>query len=73
MTAPQYSESDPRHHTARIKGMLDDLMTHLRGDVGKVGDPRAEALCETTAEVLGGLRTAYDDDERRDEPAWREA
>ncbi len=67
----QYPESDPRHHTAKIKAMLDDLMIHLRGDVGKVSDPRAEALFETTAEVLGGLKKAYDDYERRDEPAWR--
>jgi len=73
MTAPQYSESDPRHHTTKIKGMLDDLMTHLRHDVEKVSDPRAEALFETTAEVLGGLKKAYDDYERRDEPAWRES
>jgi len=71
MTMQPYPETDPRHHTAKIKGLLDDLMTHLRDDVIKVGDPRAEALFETTAEVLGGLKKAYDDYERRDEPAWR--
>jgi hypothetical protein len=28
-------------------------------------------LFETTAEVLGGLRKAYDDFERKNEGAWR--
>ncbi len=70
MTMSPYPETDPRHHTTTIKGMLDDLITHVRGDVTNVSDPRAEALFETTAEVLGGLKKAYDDYERRDEPAW---
>jgi hypothetical protein len=36
MAGTQYPESDPRHHTANIRGMLEDLMTHLREDVEKV-------------------------------------
>ena len=39
----QYSESDPRHHTARIKQMLTDLINHAREDVSKVNDPKAPA------------------------------
>ena len=64
--------SDPRHHTIRIRGMLDDVRDHLREDVGKVEDPRAEALFEATAEVLGGLITAYEHYERGTEEAWRD-
>ncbi len=69
----QFSEDDPRHHTARIKGMLTELIDHAREDVGKVKDPKAQALFETTAEVLLGVRKAYEDFERQEEPAWRKA
>jgi hypothetical protein len=69
--AQQYPESDARHHTAKVKQMLDDAMQHARADTTKVKDPRAQALLETTAEVLGGLRKAYDDFERQNEPAWQ--
>jgi hypothetical protein len=52
--------------------MLSDVREHLRQDVSKVEDPRAEALFETTAEVLGGLITAYEHYERGAEAAWRD-
>ena len=66
------AESDPRHHTIKIRGMLSDVRDHLRQDVRKVEDPRAEALFETTAEVLGGLITAYEHYEHGAEEAWRD-
>jgi hypothetical protein len=68
---PQYQESDPRYHTEKIKRMLDDVSQHARDDVKKVQDARAKALFETTAEVLTGLRSAYDHYEQGTEPAWR--
>jgi hypothetical protein len=67
----QRPESDPRHHTANIKAMLTDTMNHAREDVKKIDDPKAEALFETTAEVLQGLITAYEHYEQRAEEAWR--
>ena len=67
----EYAESDPRHHTGNIRDMLEDLIQHLREDVTKVDDPRAEALFETTAEVLGGLVTAYEHFDGKAEEAWR--
>lgn len=69
----QYSESDPRHHAAKLKDMLTAVVDHARQDVGKVNDPKAQVLFETTAEVLLGLRKAYEDFERGSEPAWRKA
>ncbi len=65
-----YSENDPRHHTARIKDMLSQVSQHTREDVSKIDDPRAQALFETTAEVLDGLLKAYADYENKAEPAW---
>ncbi len=65
-----YSENDPRHHTAKIKEMLNQVSQHTREDVQKVDDPRAQALFETTAEVVDGLLKAYEDYENKAEPAW---
>lgn len=71
MSTGNRSESDPRYHTERIRGMLRDVMDHARADVSKVDDPRAQALFEATAEVLGGLMKAYEHFEQRSEEAWR--
>jgi hypothetical protein len=70
MSAHQLSESDPRHHTANIKVMLNDLNNHLKEDIGKVDDPQARALFETTREVVNGLSKAFTDYEQN-KPAWR--
>lgn len=53
--------------------MLNDVIDHVREDVSKVADPKAQALFETTAEVRGGLRKAYEDFEQGKETAWRRA
>ncbi len=66
-----YPESDPRHHTANVKRMLNDVIAHLHSDINKVSDPKAQALFETTAEVLGGLTKAYDHFENQSETAWQ--
>jgi hypothetical protein len=68
----QFSESDPRHHTIKIKDMLEASIQHMREDVEKVSDVRAKALFETSAEVLTGLVKAYEDFEKRDEAAWKQ-
>jgi hypothetical protein len=59
-TNKNYPENDPRHHTQKIKGMLGEAAGHCREDVSKISEPKAQALFETTAEVLKGLMTAYD-------------
>jgi len=72
MTAIQTDRSsDPRQHTANIKRMLNEVVHHVREDVDRVDDPKAQALFETTAEVLRGLITAYEHYEGRTESAWR--
>jgi hypothetical protein len=64
-------ENDPRYHSKHIRRMLDDVSQHVREDVTKVSDPKAQALFETTAEVLDGLNKAYRDFESRNELAWK--
>jgi hypothetical protein len=69
----QYSENDPRHHTLKLKQMLNDTAAHAREDVSKISDPKAQALFETTAEVLMGLVKAFNDFEEKHETAWKTA
>ena len=68
---PAYPETHPLHHTGNIKRMLTEVIDHLHEDVDKVSDPKAQALMETSAEVLGGLVKAFDDFERKNERAWQ--
>ena len=65
------SENNPIHPTQKIKAQMRQLIEHLREDVGKVAEPKSQALFETSAEVLTGLVKAFDDYEKRSEEAWR--
>jgi hypothetical protein len=65
------SKNNPIHHTQKIKARMGQLIEHLREDVGKVTEPKAQALFETSAEVLTGLVKAFNDYEKRSEAAWR--
>jgi hypothetical protein len=65
------SKTNPIHHTQKIKARMRQLIEHLREDVGKVTEPKAQALFETSAEVLTGLVKAFDDYARKSEVAWR--
>lgn len=72
MTDPNtLPQSDPIRHTTKMRAAFGDLAEHLRADVGKFDDPRAQALFETAAEVLLGLRKAMADYEAGTEAAWR--
>ena len=64
---------DPKIHSANLRHMLNDVIERAREDISKVEDASARALFETTAEVLIGLRTAYEHFEQKSEAAWRKA
>ncbi len=68
----RFAEDDPRHHTIRIRDMLSEVRDHLREAIGKINEPRAEALFETSAETLDGLITAFEGYKRGQEEAWRD-
>jgi hypothetical protein len=65
------SERDPRHHTQMMQHRLQEMMDHLRQDIGKFDEPQLKAMFETAAEVLGGLKKAFSDYEQKNETAWR--
>jgi hypothetical protein len=62
---------DPKVHTAHVRQAMRDLIEHLRQDIGKVDEPRAQALFEASAEVLQGLIKTYDDYDAGKEAAFR--
>jgi hypothetical protein len=65
------TQSDPRHHTQKMKARLQEDIAHLREDIRKVDEPQLKAMFETAAEVLTGLAKAFDDYEHKNEAAWR--
>ena len=62
---------NPSDHVQNLARRLHELKDHCRDDVRKVNDPKAQALFETTAEVLGGLEKAMNDFREKNEPAWK--
>ncbi len=67
-----YTDKHPRFHTQRLKDRMEELIAHLKQSVDAVNEPRAEALFETSAEVIGGLLTAFEHYEAANEAAWQE-
>jgi hypothetical protein len=61
---------NPRQRAAELAGRMRDLQSELRVGSRQAGDPKAQALFETLAEVLGGTMQALDDYRDRREPAW---
>jgi hypothetical protein len=66
------NNGDVSKHTTHISNKLDELIDHLREDIQKVEDPKAQALFETAAEVLAGLKKAFKDYEEKSEKTWQE-
>ena len=42
--ATKLRDDDPRHHTHHVTTKLKELVDHLREDIGKVQDPKAQAI-----------------------------
>jgi hypothetical protein len=62
---------DPCFHVTNVRRELGELVQHLRDDVRQFEEPKAQALFETSAEVLLGLDKAFADYERNVEPGMR--
>jgi hypothetical protein len=71
MSTETVNSSDPEVHSRNIQQMLDELITHTRQDLDRVVEPRFQALLETTAEVLTGLKTAFRHYSEGKEKAWK--
>ena len=53
------NSADPRIHCGHIEQQLDELIQHAQADVQRVTEPRFQALLGATADVLTGLKSAY--------------
>ena len=65
------ASKDSRAHTANVRKQFRELIDHLRGDINKIDDSKAQALFETPAEAMSGLDTAVKDYEEKREDAWK--
>ena len=65
------ASKDPRAHTANVRKEFRELIEHLRGDINKIDEPKAQALFETAAEVISGLDMAFKHYEEKSEGAWK--
>ena len=63
------ASKDPRAHTANVRKEFRGLVEHLRDDINKIDEPKAQALFETAAEVISGLDTAFKHYEEKSERA----
>ncbi len=59
------ASKDPRAHTANVRKEFRELIEHLRGDIRKIDEPKAQALFETAAEVISGLDTVLNITKKR--------
>lgn len=63
---------DPCHRAAEFQRKLAGLAQQLRDSGGETGEPKAQALFETAAEVLSGLGAAFAHYARQSERAMME-
>jgi hypothetical protein len=61
----------PQQHAAHIASLLHQAQQECRADLARVNDSKAQALFETTAEVIGGLCKALSDYQQGSEAVWR--
>jgi len=71
MKSTDETSTDPAVHSEHIQQELTELIDHMREDINRVSEPRFQALLETSAEVLGGLRLAYLHYDQNAEKAWQ--
>jgi hypothetical protein len=58
--AKQLPEDDPRHRIADLREMLTQVIDQAEKHVEEVFDLKVKALFQTTAEVLCGIRKAFE-------------
>jgi len=60
-------DGGPLRETAGARDLMKELITQLREGMRRVHDPRAQAMLETSAEVVRGLIKAFDEYEKKSE------
>ena len=60
-----------RADTSTVRKAAEDLIVTLRRQIEQTTEPRAQALFETSAEVLKGIVTAFKDYDEGKEAAFK--
>jgi hypothetical protein len=55
----------------KLKVRIGELRDELRAHAEEVDDAKCAALCETSAEVMSGLETAFRHFTEKEEKAWQ--
>jgi hypothetical protein len=63
----------PQEHAQHIAHILLEAQRECRADIERVNDPKAQALFETVAEVVGGTVKALNDYTHQTEGVWQQA
>ena len=58
-------------HAQHIAQLLQQTQQECRADIGRIEDPKAQAMFETIAEVLGGAMKALTDYQNKSESVWQ--
>ncbi len=58
-------------HAQHIAQSLKQAQQECRADIGRIEDPKAQAMFETIAEVLGGAMKALTDYQNKNESVWQ--
>jgi len=57
----QETEHDALHHIQHVSQMLETVISHVHGDLGKLDDPKAIALLQSAGDVLLKLKASFDE------------
>src|SRR5689334_9083783 len=68
---PNEARMTPKQHAQHITSLLQQAQQECRADINRINDPRAQALFETIAEVIGGAMTALNHYQSGSEQAWQ--
>ena len=60
-----------KNYPRDMEQKLDKMSQELRKDVEKMDDPKGQALFEAAAEVITGLRTAFEHYQSESEEVWK--
>jgi hypothetical protein len=61
----------PKEHAHHIANLLQQAQQECWADIGRINDPKAQALFETVAEAVGGLMTALEHYQTGSEQVWQ--
>jgi hypothetical protein len=60
-----------KNYPCEMEAKLDKMAREMRRDMEKIDDPKGQALFEAAAEVITGLKTAFEHYDAESEEIWK--